>query len=150
MRINPLILTSTLMCGTYYPISSSNRCNIKHHDIVKYAGCIFFNSSCDKPIQQMFPELDQYTNVNQFDFNLDLDTAINKLQMFTPSKTNYTLTFCSPNLIEIEFLSYQITIIGTPLGYRRSRLFVFSNTPKHKQIMFNYNLKIALTKLLFL
>lgn len=150
MRINPLILTSVVMCGTYYPISSSNKCNLEHKDVVRYAGCTFYNFNCDKPIQNMFPDLETYTNVNQFDFNIDLDTAMKKLQMFTPSKTNYTLTFCSPNLIEIELLSYELTIIGTPLGYRRCRLFVFSDTSKNKQIIFNYNLKISLTKLFFL
>lgn len=132
----PILLTCSLLCNTYYPISVSRSLTTRG-SLLNYANCYWINNNCFKKIENEYPTLTNYNHITINEVNMNPDLLLRQIVNNTLGdfifNNRHHLTACTTDMRQYE-------IITTPLTHNRSKVFIFSNDER-KMIDINRNIE---------
>lgn len=117
------LLTCSLVCNTYYPLSISTSSNFRG-SLIHYANCIWINNNCKQTIENEYPTLCDYNHITINEVNVNPDLLLRNVAKNMVGDVIYNnrhhVSVCTKDENNYE-------IITTPLTHNRSKVFIFSN-----------------------
>lgn len=122
----PLLLVSSLLHHTYYPVSiAKSPFTPTSKNIIRYANCYWINNRSAKPIHLEYPNLRKYNQITTNDINLPASKIFDIDGAMVPFERNHTIH----NHHVIVKNKYEI--IALPLTHNQTRLFIFWKSNDH-------------------